>query len=259
MKKYILLLFWFSGFAQFNPVQWYLMGSKKTLKTNLVAHFKLNNNSDDEVFSNNGSDVGSISYVAGKFDEACRYASSSYNSIPHSANYNFSNAGQDTKYSINMWLSLDAINSTSFLLTKRSGGTTEFTTYCVVSGGDVAFTVLNNNSSSSGTISTTSNAFSFTAGVYYMVTFTYDGSESASGFKIYVNGSELVTTPATSGVYPGLQTTSGAMLIGNEIGDIANRYTRGNIDSVSLWKNRELNSDEVLELYNSGAGIDYPF
>lgn len=30
MKKYILILFWFSGFAQFNPLQWYEFGNTNT-------------------------------------------------------------------------------------------------------------------------------------------------------------------------------------------------------------------------------------
>lgn len=238
----------------------YYFGKRKNkIINNLVAHFKLDGDVTDYVNGNNGSNVGSVSYVTGKLNQGCGYVASSYNTIPHSVNYNFGNGFQDLKYSINLWLSLDAINATSYLVTKRGGSVIPFMVYASASGSTVQFNIYNGRYASGTSISAVCSIPSFNYGVFHMVTFTYDGSSLASGFKIYFNGISIPVTTNSVGTYTTMQLTTTPLCIGNEGGLLASRYTRGIIDEVSIWKNKELSPDEIDYLYNSGAGRAYPF
>jgi len=89
-----------------------------------------------------------------------------------------------------------------------------------------------------------------TVGNWFHVAGTYSGSEA----KVYVNGvleanesyssSNLVNDHATIGVYPWATGDTYCFI--------------GTIDEVGIW-NRTLNSTEISDLYNSGAGLAYPF
>lgn len=69
-------------------------------------------------------------------------------------------------------------------------------------------------------------------------------------FTIYVNGSSVGSTSLTADF-------SGAPFkIGLGYGGIA--YFNGGIDEIGVWS-RALSGAEITELYNSGAGLTYPF
>jgi hypothetical protein len=85
------------------------------------------------------------------------------------------------------------------------------------------------------------------------VVYTFQSSGTNTGTeKIYVNGSEVgtrtgaVPAPGASGLEIGRDTTGG------------NHSWNGLLDEFGFWR-RCLSPTEVTQLYNSGAGLEYPF
>lgn len=70
---------------------------------------------------------------------------------------------------------------------------------------------------------------------------------NGNGIKLYVNGTEVTGTGTVTAA------SSDANLF---IGKQSAGYTYGKTDEIGIW-NRTLNSSEVLELYNGGAGLAY--
>ena len=76
--------------------------------------------------------------------------------------------------------------------------------------------------------------------------------------KLYKNGTEAVKSSYLAGTYVKCTNIGSNTAFG--VGEWFNgNYLNGILDEVAIWKNRELTSLEVAELYNSGAGKFYPF
>lgn len=84
-----------------------------------------------------------------------------------------------------------------------------------------------------------------TSDAWHMYTLTYDGTI----VRYYIDGTEVDTwtgTPRTG------------LTAAFRIGRYAGQYTESTIDEFGLWDEAK-SSNEVTELYNSGAGLQYPF
>jgi hypothetical protein len=97
----------------------------------------------------------------------------------------------------------------------------------------------------------------FTSGGWDHFAFTYDGSQSHGGIKVYRNGQLTSTTNNTvGGTYSGMSKIDMPLIIGNtSSGGTAD--LRGKIYSFAIWKNRSLSLSEILSLYSaylSGVG-----
>ena len=88
---------------------------------------------------------------------------------------------------------------------------------------------------------------------WHHIVITYNGNKTHSGFKMYINN--VSKTPLnTYGSFTGSSSSS----LPFEVGRQGNAwYFDGRVDEIGAW-NRELTSLEVTELYNSGAGKQYP-
>lgn len=81
----------------------------------------------------------------------------------------------------------------------------------------------------------------------------YDGSKTASNQKIYVNGVDT-SFVVFNDTFTGNSNNSQTFKIG---ASNAGQYFNGLEDEIGIW-NRVLTPSEVTELYNSGAGKQYP-
>lgn len=90
-----------------------------------------------------------------------------------------------------------------------------------------------------------------TTGTWFHIAYTIDGSRNQN---LYVNGSNVVNNTAVSGSGT-FNLTTGTYLSQASFGG---RYLSGKMDEWGVWS-KELTSGEVTELYNSGAGLAYPF
>jgi hypothetical protein len=73
-----------------------------------------------------------------------------------------------------------------------------------------------------------------------------------SGFTLYVNG-----TNETSGTGTALDLDATDTYIGTRGGVTTNTWS-GQVDEINIWS-RELTPSEIAEVYNSGAGLQYPY
>jgi len=86
------------------------------------------------------------------------------------------------------------------------------------------------------------NSSSISSSNYNMITVTWD----SANYYVYING-----------VYEG-SFTKGSTGSCNALNWRMGRYNKQYFDEIGIW-NRTLTSDEVTTLYNSGAGLTYPF
>ena len=83
---------------------------------------------------------------------------------------------------------------------------------------------------------------------------TYDGSADTAVF--YKNGSSVALTKLLSNTAGTIFNGAGLFGLASEFN--GSEYFDGIMDEVGFW-DRVLTADEVTELYNSGAGLAYPF
>jgi hypothetical protein len=75
-------------------------------------------------------------------------------------------------------------------------------------------------------------------------------TRDATTWKFYIDGSAAGTTSTASPLTPTSDFQLGR--------DTSNRYFGGDLDEVGFWT-RALSASEISQLYNSGAGVQYPF
>lgn len=92
---------------------------------------------------------------------------------------------------------------------------------------------------------------------WYHLVGTYDGSN----IRLYLNGSQVGSTVAASGVAD-VGSSPNIMRLGQYRDGNANvlsRYFDGAMDEVGFWFGHCLSSSEITELYNSGNAKAYPY
>lgn len=229
------------------------------LLTNLVSYWKMEEASDAQVIDSHGS-IDSTSNGAdhdtrGKIDSCFEFNSGApYMNFGNVLDYDHTDA-----FSFSAWVYFYANNNYSngsqcivskitktsntegYLFMKRADTTTYVnklqvtlrktaTKYIVVYGG----TELSINT-------------------WHHVVFTYSGSGTAAGVKMYLDGAEESYTVG-SDTLDGSFTNSANFNIGSRNNDDLNIY--GRIDEVGHW-DRVLSSSDVTTLYNSGNGLSY--
>lgn len=199
---------------------------------------------DSSTSGNNGTMTNGPLPTIGKVGQALRFdGTDDYVAIGNSSTYNFDRANT---FSISAWFYKDSITGPLGIFTKQNTTTGQFTGYGIA--------ILNNNLTPSfGLQSNTSNQANITspavsAGAWHHIVGTYDGSSSASGLKMYVDGvlqsstitSDTLTSSIVNTVAPQISGRNGA-----------NQLSPGKIDEVRLY-NRVISAAEVTALYNMG-------
>lgn len=211
------------------------------LSTNLLSYYKLDSNSSDSLGSLNGTDT-SVSYVAGKIGNAASFGGAS--------KIDFSTTGYNlgAAFTINMWINVTNTTVRQGLFCKTDGlSNTTSSFICEVGNPSSKLTFTVAAGSGSATVSSGSALSNST---WYMVTFTYDGTN----LTIFLNGTSDGTNATGIGAVNTI--TQGTTL--GYFGAYALLPYTGLIDAVGVWT-RVLSGSEITQLYNAGAGLDYPF
>lgn len=103
----------------------------------------------------------------------------------------------------------------------------------------------------------------FTTAVYsqnawHFVCWTYDGSNTTGGFKIYVDGSSVAVTAQSSGTVnstANAPTNKLCMGCQKNAGSTTHIFI-GKLDLAAQW-NAQLSAGDITTLYNAGHGMDY--
>lgn len=161
--------------------------------------------------------------------------------------------GIDIPFSINLWVyptsyGLGALQYSMLVSKSQFIGiwTREFVTG--ISSTTVSFNLFVNNFNYIGIDGTTPLSLN----TWSNVCFTYDGSKTLSGLKLYINSNLQTTTTSSAGTYTGMSNTGVNVNIGrqnNTGGDSG--YLKGNIANTIIYRNKTLNQTEVLQNYNA--------
>lgn len=210
------------------------------LTDNIVAYYKLDEssgNAADSVGSNTLTN-SSVTYASAKINNGAVFnGSAKYDSVtgtfPASGNFSMSFwyygnaasgliAGDWTIAKRNIFVNM---TSNSIALYRGDGGT---------------------NQSAAPTTSTT-----IANNTWTHVVFTQSGTTGT----VYLNGVSNATSNLT---YTGGASTTNTVNFGYYNNGAPSAYITATLDEIGIWS-RELTSTEVTSLYNSGAGLQYPF
>ena len=218
-----------------------------SLSTNLLAYYKLDETSGTTVVNSvggypNGVLSGNVSVnQTGKLNGAFRFTKTTKGSDKVS----LTGFGNPATLTVSLWVKLNSNTEETYFF---FGGKTAWNIIrCGVNqGGDGKFHLQLYTGSTNPVIYSDSSA---STGVWTHLVYQY----GASGMKMWVNGSLQSQTNSYIG------TGSGA---GNDkyigSGTMQAHSPDGYIDEVGIW-DRTLTNEEILTLYNGGAGSAYPF
>lgn len=211
------------------------------LSTSLVSYWNFDSdNSTDSVGGNDGTD-NSMSYSSGQIGDGADFdGGSSYISIPTSG-FPSGNSAR----TINLWVYFNTKpandTSRSWVIYGTPTATHEIQFEAQQISGEQNLDVDANS------LDYFEN-WSYSTNTWYMVSYTFDGSIA----RLYVDGSQM-------GSGSGSQTLATILSLGRIGGNISGgSYWDGSMDEIGVW-DRQLSGSELTELYNSGAGLAYPF
>jgi hypothetical protein len=226
MKKLLLALLVFIAFTPH---------AHAALTTNIKGYWKLDESSGNASdATGNGftlTNAGTVTYAPAKINNGAVFSGSN----------NLTNTGISLTSAMTISGWMKAANTSVFIpIAFRNDTNADF--YMMVFGNGVSEFRFRNSGGTAFTLNPTLS----TPTAFHFYTLTYDGSTLTA----YVDGSSVGSTPA-SGSFSSTPTFG-----------VGTSDTQGNgagtIDEVGVWT-RALTSTEVSQLYNGGAGIQYPF
>lgn len=226
-----------------------------SLLTNLVNYWKLdeaNGNASDSVGGNTATNVGTVTYSAGKIKNGSSHNGSSQY-------FTYSTPGALTKITISCWVKIgtaptngntmglvNGLYSTTpvggyRLFYYNEGNVLKVYSYIVVSHSPEYYNV-------------NKVTYTLTPGTWYHIVLTYDGTTS----KLYINaGASTDSTDHSGDIY--MSTGNYFRFASDKTWSGAGNYVlNGMLDEIGIWS-RALSPAEIALLYNEGSGIQYPF
>jgi Concanavalin A-like lectin/glucanases superfamily len=214
----------------------------------LVSYWRLEEvGSDDRLDAHGSNDLTAEGGVggatgklggAGSFDGVGDYLS-------HADNADLSTG--DVGFTIQAWVYLDTTTGGQDLVAKDSSG--GFGEYLLgVTDGEFRFQVTDSGGNTDLVQAT--NFGTASTGTWYLVHAWHDSVNNQIGIAVNAG------TPNTKSYTAGVADSTRAFQLGVRAG--GSSYLEGRLDAVALWK-RVLSSSERSQLYNSGAGLEYPF
>lgn len=211
---------------------------------NLAAHWKLEESSgiryDSAGRHHHLSPYGAISQAGGKLGYAAQFVPYSEDYLGYPDTPDLRLAGTD--FTITGWVMFNVVTE-QMLVSKWETGSKEY--FLGVSGGRVCCGLSWDGVNS--TIVSVPNGL--VGGVWYHFAAWYDAA--AKQLSLALNN-ETPMVQSVAGVFNG----SAALRLGKDA--VSGNYLFGRLDSVSIWR-RCLSAAERAQIYNGGAGLDYPF
>ena len=149
-------------------------------------------------------------------------------------------------FSISTWFKISNVTASRELCGKvnsvSNGG---YECFLLQTTGELRFSL--RNTGGNRLLVETNNTFD--DGVWHHVVFTYDGSSTAAGVTIYVDGSSEALTTVIDALSASISVVNN-FYIGSR--NATANFCLGNIDELSIY-DEELTSGEVTAIYNSGS------
>jgi len=219
---------------------------------NIVAYYKMQGNSNDSVASNNGTDAAGIVYDAtyGKIDQGVQAGTAGTSKVNVPSGTYAIVSGAAPTFTISGWIKFTG----SF-----AGGSNGLEIFTIKVGASIRCALWMSEDSSApngrlhilmrntaGTLQENIQAVNRATATYFHFAVTYTGGV----YQAYIDGSTANSISAT------IQNATA-----ND-GYIYHRSTGSPVtpqgDEIGFWS-RALSAAEITELYNGGAGLQYPF
>jgi len=210
----------------------------------IVAAYNFEGNSNDSAGSNNGTDTN-ITYGTsyGKIGKGASFNGTAYIIL---SNKTLISA---TSYTIGYWFKTSSHSrNTGVIFASQMGTTNNDLFQSGISRGKFRFIRWNSSNKIVTNISTTS---SYNDGNWHLVVIVFD---TTNGTNIYIDGTSVLTNTNLDNNQANANDYS--------FGSITHIYPRepfiGDLD-IAFISDEAFSASEVSELYNSGAGRQYPF
>lgn len=167
-----------------------------------------------------------------------------YVAVGNYSDYNFTSGGNDTAFSITAWINMT--DATDFIVASKDEGSNRQFNIRFVSD-KIHFYLLGGGYIGRRYDTTVTSD----EGSWIHVGFTYDGSKSDTGIKIYRNGTRVDDANYSGGTYNGQSATTAPFNIGRS----GNTYAEGKIDEVGIFGS-ELSASNISSIYNNGSPGD---
>jgi len=198
---------------------------------------------------NNGTYNGALYSQSGKFNTAIGFdGTDDVITVSDDDSLSFGDgATTDSPFSITAWVNMD--DATSFpILDKLAEYTLD------TGGSDNLFFRIYDNAVGLATakhVQTTGTLTSY-EGQWTHLAATYDGSSTAAGIKIYINGVQQATTVQNDGVSYSAMHNNGYPLTIGKRESWSTKYANGDVDELMII-NKTLSANEILNIYKRGA------
>ena len=235
------------------------------LTDSLVSYWKLDEssgNAADSVGSNTLTNNNTVTYEAGKINNAAHFNGSNQSLSITDA----SQSGLDITGALTIagWINLDALPTGAYTFWsiaskwQSSGNQRSYNLAYYVDGDDsdkrkFFLTIVENGIADDSELFSTQQELS--TGTWYHVAGVITPGSPATG-NIYLNGSD-VTSGFTDNTAASIHNGTAPFGLGALVGNSTN-FLDGLIDEIGIWS-RALSGSEISELYNGGTGLSYPF
>jgi hypothetical protein len=203
---------------------------------------------NDALGTYNGTPMGGLTYTTGKIGQAFQFnGTNSYVSLPNSSGqFNFTG-----DFSVSMWFRSSNLSTSRYVIGNyKAGGSYGYGWVLYYTGaGGFAFDVRNNNS-----INQVTKLLPLLTNTWYHVVAV---RKMGQIHKLYINGVDQSATQTEGNVNNVAGYTANQPMSLGGLSDI-NLPALCDLDGVNMWT-KTLTQAEITELYNSGAGKQYPF
>lgn len=227
----------------------------------LVASYSFDTDFSDLTGNHPLTATGTVTagVAGGKVSNAVELAGGTdYMTAADSDDFSFTNGVNDLPFTISTWFYMDTIDflSGQWLVCKRDLTGSEY--QIAYYQGYLLVALYSQLNTSNNNLQLTHTVALSTA-TWYHITVTYDGSATAAGIKLYLNGSSVALTDISAGIYTGMTNTNALLWLGAGGWNPPNHTLDGKMDETHIWRNVELTAAEVLNLYNIENGGDNYF
>ena len=213
----------------------------------LLAYYTADNTPNDALGNYNGTLVNGATYGTGIISQGF-----SLDGVNDTVDFgNVLDFDGSTPFSISVWVKPSSLTSSAKIPLAKALNVTPFVGYWIfLSTSATGFVLANDNPNN---LIAVKNSQILTNNVWYNLLVTYDGSKSASGTKLYVNGN-LNTQTTLNDTLTGSTSNTASLKFGARTDAF---YFGGGVDEVAFF-NEEKTALHAVELYNGGAGKQYP-
>lgn len=181
------------------------------------------------------------------------YLESDYSEIDDNSKYSFTDgSGNDEPFSFSIWIQQESTAPSVFgvVLSKYDGASSrEY--YIGIDTSNQVLMDLHNNAIGTNYIGFTSDT-TITNGEITNIIVNYDGSETNSGFSVYINNIESNISVRSGGAYTGMSDSTSPVYIGARGSSGTPEFEFDGLIIDTRIYNKTLNSTERTELYNNG-------